>query len=349
MSNKLKAFMSLAVGWFALVTMASSRAHLQIVKPVFLWGQKEVKLDEAILRELELMGFGGFRDVEPIGFCLAFSPDGQLLAVAKTNGVVLFRAHDGKKERSLWWQSASGSTPSSIVFTRDGQYVLAGPKGDGSVKMWRVSDGMLVKSLSGVGWLRPLALHPDGKHLAAGETGITLFRLPEGEKVDYWTMPHGTPSFVSLTFSPDGRMLAAGTYYAKAYLLSFPSGKLIAILEQPYPNASAVAFSPDGKWLVVGCAKGTVTFWRLPDCQLVRALSTGRDEKIGVLAFSPDGHWLVIGGQELSIWSVKEERLVGTVPEHEGRARALAFSPDGKLLAVATFGRVKVWRWQEEQ
>jgi WD40 repeat protein len=101
--------------------------------------------------------------------------------------------------------------------------------------------------------------------------------------------------------------------------------------------------------LVVGCAKGTVTFWRLPDCQLVRTLSTGRDEEIGALAFSPDGRWLVIGGQELSIWSVKEERLVGTVPEHKGRATALAFSPDGKLLAMATWGRVNVWRWQEEQ
>jgi WD40 repeat protein len=337
MSKKLRASLLLAIGCFSLAAMAPSGAHLQTVKPVLLWERKPPQ------------GLGGLGGAEIIGFALAFSPDGQLLAVAKTNGVVLLRARDGKEERSLWWQSGSGSIPSSIVFTRDGQYVLAGPKDDGSVKMWRVSDGALVKSLSGIGWLRHLALHPDGKHLAAGETGVTLFRLPEGEKVDYWAMPHDTPLFTSLAFSPDGRMLAAGTYYAKAYLLSFPSGKLIATLEQPYPSASAIAFSPDGKLLVVGCAKGTVTFWRLPDCQLVRTLSTGRDEEIGALAFSPDGCWLVIGGQELSIWSVKEERLVGTVPEHKGRATALAFSPDGKLLAVATFGRVKVWRWQEER
>jgi WD40 repeat protein len=338
MSKKLRASLLFAIGCFSLAAMAPSGAHLQTVKPVLLWERKPPQ---------GLGGLGGFGEI--IGFTLAFSPDGQLLAVAKINGVVLLRAHDGKEERSLWWQSGFGSIPSSIVFTLDGQYVLAGPKGDGSVKMWRVSDGELVKSLSGVGWLRPLALHPDGKHLAAGEAGITLFRLPEGEKVDYWVMPPNTPFFVSLTFSPDGRMLAAGTYYAKAYLLSFPSGKLIATLEQPYPSASAIAFSPDGKLLVVGCAKGTVTFWRLPDCQLVRTLSTGRDEEIGALAFSPDGRWLVIGGQELSICSVKEERLVGTVPEHEGRATALAFSPDGKLLAMATWGRVNVWRWQEEQ
>ncbi len=210
MSNKLKASMLLAIGCFALATMAPSGSHLQTVKPVLLWERKPLK------------GLGGLAEI--IGVTLSFSPDGQLLAVAKTNGVVLLRAHDGKKERSLWWQSGFGSLPSSIVFTLDGQYVLAGPKGDGSVKMWRVSDGALVKSLLGVGWLRRLALHPDGKHLAAGETGVTLFRLPEGEKVDYWAMPHGTPLFTSLAFSPDGQVvLKLGLTY-HGFILSWSEG-----------------------------------------------------------------------------------------------------------------------------
>jgi len=336
MRNKLKAFALLAIGWIAFATVVPSGACLQVIKPVLLWRSKPFK------------GLGGFAG-ENIGVALAFSPDGQRLAVAKTNGVIFLRTHDGEEERSLWWQSAFGCVPSSIVFTRDGQYVLAGPAGDGSVKMWRVLDGALVKSLSGAGWLSALALHPDGKHLAAGRTGVTLFRLPEGERVAYWAVPQDASSFTSLVFSPDGRMLAAGTFYARAYLFSFPSGKLRATLEQPFPSASAVAFSPDGCWLVVGCARGTVTFWRLPDCQLARTLSTGREEIIEALAFSPNGRWLVIGGRELSICSMEEERLIGTMPEHEGLVRTLAFSPDGQLLAVATWGGVRVWRWQEER
>jgi WD40 repeat protein len=129
MSKKLRASLLLAIGCFFLAAMAPSGAHLQTVKPVLLWERKPPQ------------GLGGLGGAEIIGFTLAFSPDGQLLAVAKINGVVLLRAHDGKEERSLWWQSGFGSIPSSIVFTLDGQYVLAGPKGDGSVKMWRFRMG----------------------------------------------------------------------------------------------------------------------------------------------------------------------------------------------------------------
>jgi WD40 repeat protein len=57
---------------------------------------------------------------------------------------------------------------------------------------------------------------------------------------------------------------------------------------------------------------------------------------IAALAFSPDGAWLVSGGyHEVLIWNSSTGKLARKIGGLSGRVRALTFSPDGKLLAVA--------------
>lgn len=57
---------------------------------------------------------------------------------------------------------------------------------------------------------------------------------------------------------------------------------------------------------------------------------------IAALAFSPDGAWLVSGGyHEVLIWNSSTGKLARKIGGLAGRVRALTFSPDGKILAVA--------------
>lgn len=85
---------------------------------------------------------------------VAFSPDGQLIALGDNRGVHLRRVSDGSLVRILNTNAPSSMNTNSVAFTPDGQYVAAGVHVvdpttanciDCAVKMFRVSDGSLVR------------------------------------------------------------------------------------------------------------------------------------------------------------------------------------------------------------
>ena len=85
---------------------------------------------------------------------VAFSPDGQLIALGDNRGVHLRRVSDGTLVRTLNTNAPSVMKTRSVAFTPDGQYVAAGVSVvdstysqciDCAVKMFRVSDGALVR------------------------------------------------------------------------------------------------------------------------------------------------------------------------------------------------------------
>jgi tetratricopeptide (TPR) repeat protein len=138
--------------------------------------------------------------------------------------------------------------------------------------------------------------------------------------------------------SADGRRLVVSDWdRSRAFVFDPRARAEKVVLHQPH--LADVAISPDGRWAATGTWWGgpaeVVKVWDARSGASVRNLEVGGDAHV---AFSGDGRWLATGTRrEFCLWRVGTWEW-GRVINAGGGYSALAFSPDGRLLAVARTG-----------
>jgi WD40 repeat protein len=203
--------------------------------------------------------------------CLAFSPDGRVLASGGNpfihspwcnHTVRLWSVPDRKLLTTL---AGPKGEVRCFAFSRDGE-ILAIAGWDGrvrttyryTVRLWRVRNGELLKSLPEHDWpIVRLAFSPKKPVVAIGcADAVRLWTVPDGELLK--TLPDGA---TCLVFSPDGCMLAGSRAYSPTHLWGVPDGEALKSIQHTYRHTSCVAISPDGR--IRGGQE--VTLWGLPD------------------------------------------------------------------------------------
>lgn len=191
---------------------------------------------------------------------VAWSSDGQLLAVSVSRRVHVFRV-DGHE---VWRSDDHPSTVSTIAWSGSDQLATACY---GRVTFFEASSGEVKETLEWKGSLVSMVLSPDGNIVACGsqDNSVHFWRRSTGEDSEMHGYP-GKPS--ALAFDAKSTLLATGGG-TDVTVWSFegdgPEGTSPGTLELHVKSVTTLSFAHKGSRLASGARDGAVVVWSVLD------------------------------------------------------------------------------------
>jgi WD40 repeat protein len=184
---------------------------------------------------------------------------------------------------------------------------------------------------------------PDGTLASVGhDETLRIWDVNESKLIS--TFAQGGGPLHAGTFTPDGKYAATTGTKVEVNLFDLKMGKEVAHVHLPNNVIiSSLVFSPDGT-SVVGAGSHRIVMWNVPGLTEKATFPRGGGfQGQTILAFSPDSRLLAIGTDHVTIYDATTHAQTAAFTPYRGQVRAMAFSPDGKTLAVASGKWVRLW------
>ncbi|MDT7690240.1 MAG: hypothetical protein QOE46_2999 [Acidobacteriota bacterium] len=282
----------------------------------------------------ELQGYEGPSAFAGRAALVAFSPDGQTLAVSGTDRTVkLFETTTGKLLATL---TGDKTGVNGFAFSPDSRVAATRSVLDHSVSLWDVQTGKLLLTLAG-------RKHDTETKLKAAMVAYAEFARipfsPDGAQV----LTEHEDDVVVVWDTATGKQLATlehktETSAAKDVLkLAIPFTRLYPLLMQP-------AFGPVGRRIATANGDRAPKLWDASTWQLVSALS-GPYDRTYVATLLPGGQSVMtfsIKG-EVNIWDAETGAHRATLATSHGQTYTTAVSLDGSMVATQVDDVTTVW------
>jgi Planctomycete cytochrome C/Anaphase-promoting complex subunit 4 WD40 domain len=253
---------------------------------------------------------------------MAFSPDGGLLAVTGRHEILLHKADGSGIAARL-----SGDSPrlEALTFSSDGAVLAAcggAASGFGEVQLWDVAKRELVRSVKAShDSFFGVAISPDKQRVAVGcaDKLVRVFTLADGKEV--MKCDNHIDWVFGAAFTGDGQRLATVSRDKAAKLIDIATGRLIDDINRPRDPLLCLARHPKAELVATG----------------------GTDGRIRLFKMEPRGGRLSEGDD-------KENSFVREFEHMASPIHAIAFSPDGTLVACAgQSGEVRIFKSESGQ
>lgn len=278
---------------------------------------------------------------------VAYSPNGQYLA-SGTGGrdctIYLWNPANGALLKTI--NPRVGGSITSVAFSPDGQYIATGIT-DNTIRIWRVSDGSLLRTLRGhSNRVNAVAFSPNGQYLASGSDDNTV----KVWRVSDWLQIHNLTGHANIVravaFSPDSQYLASGSGDTTIRIWRVDTGGIVTTLYGHIDHVTSLAFSPDGTHLASASQDPSIKIWRVSNWSL-RTTLADHDDSVTSIAFSPNGQYLASASVDdtIRLWRVSDWSSERTLYGHSNDVDGVAFARDSKhLISISKDGSIRVWR-----
>lgn len=282
---------------------------------------------------------------------LDWSPDGTTLA-AGTSGRVVKRWDFTNPSAPVAKPALDGFTSyvNDVAFSRDGTRLGAGSS-DNSIRLWDTTSDRLLETLPSASPVTSLQFGADDRVLvSAAASGIThVWPLPGS------ALPGATSTVFVNQFGGDGAILMAGVGSKGSAHRLWDTRDIDHVVPlpdlRPEPGdvfTGAIALSRSGRLAAAGTGAGGAYLWDLTEPAAPRRVSAPTGVVAGLAAtvtFDPAESRLAVAAQDaplvklLDVTDPSAPREVAAI-DARNYPLALAFSPDGTRLAIATADNV---------
>lgn len=271
--------------------------------------------------------------------CVAFSPQGSLIASASDDKSITLWTLDGTLRTTLKGHRA---TIQRVMFSPNAQ-AIASASEDKTIKLWNLDDGTLLKTFKGHSdRVRGISFSPDSQQIvsASDDTTVKLWNL-DGTLQN--TLQGHSAEVLDVSFSPNGQVIASAS--ADKTVNLWQDDTLHIALIGHGATVRTIAFSPDGQFIASGSDDTTVKLWRI-DGTLLLSLK-GHSAAVLRVCISPQGNLLasLSADNSIKLWSLYGTEL--TTFNVNGTVLDINFSSDGRSLVCANQDNtVMVWDLQ---
>ena len=276
---------------------------------------------------------------------IAYSPDGQLLAVCGSGGIFFYDASTLTQIEHL---SGDFGAINTIVFSPDGK-LLASGGADSIIRLWDMATKQQIATFTRHSYpVFSVDFSPDGAFLVSASTDTVCFwDVNKKEQVDQIELKKIVFSDTTqVLFSPDGALVATVMTDGNVFLWDFETKTLIRVLEHK-ADFPSITFSADGKMLLSiasGDGRGDLKFW---DVETGKQLKVIRNTQNRFLTTNPNGDLVASFGWwspvPVRLWDVAAKKEV-TKLQVDGKVSSLAFNPAGDQFAcVSDSTTIQIW------
>jgi WD40 repeat protein len=292
--------------------------------------------------------------------CVAFSPDGTLLA----SGTGRWGGAQGPAPAVHVWDLLTGQElhtlrghnqqVAALCFTPDSKKLISA-SADGTIRLWDLARGAEERQFWGhESAVTGIELTADGKLLVScgSDATVRVWEVATGKELRRLDCP-----VRGISLAPDGRKLAVAA--GEVFLWDIQTGeKPRRFGPAKAPAVQGVRCSPDGRTLAVLDGDGQVALWDFATGNERRRLPKLQRPTL-CLAFSHDGKVLATGGYgynarlrflgdraDLKLWDAADGKELGSCEDFTSDILAVAFSPDDRVLVSAGDFTARLWDWK---